>query len=121
MDQQNRILNKEGQVVASWSTTVGGWVDSAGDFIGNTVDSIVLWAKGDSAGSLQRQVEKGQAPKEVDRVDKPHVPGQKPHVHFNDGTSLNNDGTIHDAHNGTPKPSNKTKEWLKDNGWIVEE
>ncbi|MDF2548761.1 MAG: hypothetical protein K0R93_3659 [Anaerosolibacter sp.] len=62
-------------------------------------------------------MEKGQAPREVDRVDKPHVPGQKPHVHFKDGTSLNNDGTIHDAHKGTPNPSNKTIDWLNENGW----
>lgn len=68
---------------------------------------------------MQKKVEKGQAPKEVDRVDKPHVPGQKPHVHFKDGTSMNNDGTVHDAHNGTPNPSNKTTDWLNDNGWKV--
>ena len=70
-------------------------------------------------GSLQQQVEKGQAPREVDRVDKPHVPGQKPHVHFKDGTSLNNDGTLHDVHKGTPAPSNKTIDWLNNNGWKV--
>jgi peptidoglycan hydrolase-like protein with peptidoglycan-binding domain len=72
-----------------------------------------------SPGNLQKKVEKGQAPKEVDRVDKPHVPGQKPHAHFKDGTSLNNDGTVHDAHKGTPNPSNKTTEWLENNGWKV--
>lgn len=68
---------------------------------------------------IQRQVEKGQAPTDIDRVDNPHVQGQKPHVHFKDGTSLNNDGTIHDAHRGTPSPSNKVIEWLKKNGWKV--
>lgn len=70
-----------------------------------------------SPGQLQKQVEKGQVPKEVDRVDKPHVPGQKPHVHLDDGTSLNNDGTVHDKHKGNPNPSNKTKKWLNKNGW----
>ncbi|QAA33761.1 RHS repeat-associated core domain-containing protein [Clostridium manihotivorum] len=72
-----------------------------------------------SSGSLQKEVEKWQAPREVDRVDKPHVSGQKPHVHFKDGTFLNNDGTIHDAHKGTPKPNNKTKKWLNKKGWQV--
>jgi hypothetical protein len=48
--------------------------------------------------------------KGVNTVDKPHVPGQKPHVHFKDGTAMNNDGTVHDAHNGTPDPSNKTSD-----------
>lgn len=70
-----------------------------------------------SQNQMQKQVEKGQAPKEVDRVDKGHIDGQQPHVHFKDGTSLNQDGTIHDAHNGVPNPSNATKDWLRSNGW----
>ncbi len=63
----------------------------------------------DNPSSLQREVEKGRAPKEVDRVDKPHVKGQKPHVHFKDKTSLNNDGTVHDKHKGIPNVSNKVR------------
>ena len=70
---------------------------------------------------MQKQVERGQAPKDIDRVDKPHVPGQQPHVHFKDGTSLNQDGTIHDAHRGTPSVSNKVREWLIKNGWETNE
>lgn len=38
---------------------------------------------------------------------------------FKDGTSLNNDGTIHDKKNGNPNPSNKTRKWLKSHGWKV--
>jgi len=68
------------------------------------------------AQGVCKEAEKGQAPKDVDRVDKPHVPGQKPHVHFKDGTSMNKDGTTHDAHKGVPKPSNKTQEWLDNHG-----
>lgn len=68
---------------------------------------------------MQNQVKKGQAPKEVNRVDKPHVEGQQPHIHFKDGTSLNQDGTIHDAHNGIPILSNKVVDWLTNNGWEV--
>ncbi|SCM83039.1 hypothetical protein KL86SPO_60001 [uncultured Sporomusa sp.] len=55
VDQQNRIVNKSGEVIASWSESAGGWVDSAGDFVGNTVDSIVLWAKGDSSRSKPKE------------------------------------------------------------------
>jgi len=72
-----------------------------------------------SPNKLQKLIEKGQAPRGVERVDKPHVPGQKPHVHFEDGTSLNVDGTLHDAHKGTPDPSKKMQKWLEDNGWKV--
>ena len=74
-----------------------------------------------SQSQMQRQVEKGQAPKEVDRVDKPHVKGQQPHVHFKDGTSLNQDGSVHDAHKGIPNVSNQVKKWLIQNGWKVNE
>ncbi len=45
---------------------------------------------------MQKQVEKGQAPDEVDRVDKTHDKHGQDHVHFKDGTSINKDGTIHD-------------------------
>lgn len=62
-------------------------------------------------------MKKGKAPKEVDRVDKPHVPGLQPHVHFKDKTSLNQDGTVHDKFNGTPKLSNDVKKWLEKNNW----
>ena len=73
----------------------------------------------DSPSSLQKEVEKGRAPKDVDRVDKPHVEGQKPHIHFKDKTSLNNDGTIHDKHRGMPDVSNKVRKWLESHGWRV--
>ena len=70
-----------------------------------------------SRNQMQKQVEKGQAPKEVDRVDGAHTEGQQPHVHFKDGTALNQDGTVHDAHKGTPNLTNGTRKWLEENGW----
>ena len=73
--------------------------------------------KPSSQNQLQKQGERGQAPRDVDRVDKPHQKGQQPHVHFKDKTSLNQDGTVHDAHNGIPSPSNEVKNWLRNNGW----
>lgn len=70
-----------------------------------------------SQNQMQKQVERGQAPKEIERVDKAHQKGGQNHVHFKDGTSLNQDGSVHDAHKGVPNPSNAAKEWLKNNGW----
>ena len=66
---------------------------------------------------MQREVEKGQAPREVDSVHNPHVNGQKPHVHFKDGTSMNYDGTIHDKLGGVPTISRAIAEWLGKHGW----
>ena len=70
-----------------------------------------------SPNQMQKQVERGQAPKGVVRVDNPKVPGQQPHVHFSDGTSLNIDGSVHDAKNGIPNLTNEIRIWLEKNGW----
>ena len=70
-----------------------------------------------SAGKMQQEVERGQAPRDVTRVDGPHdYPGAQPHIHFRDGTALNKDGT---AHHGVPNPSNRVKEWIRSHGWEV--
>ena len=70
-----------------------------------------------SPNQMQKQVERGQAPRDVDRVDNAHNNGGQPHVHFKDGTSLNRDGSIHDKGKGRPNPSSKVWDWLHGNGW----
>ena len=70
-----------------------------------------------SPGKMQQEVARGQAPRDIERIDRPHVPGGEPHVHFCDGTSCNQSGTLHDAHKGTPNPSKKAREWLEKHGW----
>jgi hypothetical protein len=63
---------------------------------------------------MQLEVERNQAPKDVDRVDGAHTTNQKPHVHFKDGTALNFDGT---SHHGIPRLTNAIREWLLKHGW----
>ena len=72
-----------------------------------------------SARQMQNKVEKGQAPKGIERFDKADAnqPNSKDHVHFKNGTSCNCDGTVHDKMNGIPDPTNKEKKFLNDNGW----
>ena len=75
-----------------------------------------------SQNQLQKQVEKGQAPKGVDRVDPAdsNVPESQPHVHFGENeAALNQDGTWHDAGKAHPKITNKIEQWLTQNGWKV--
>ena len=75
----------------------------------------------DSPRKMQREVERGQAPREVERVDPANErTGEKAHVHFRDGTSLNYDGTIHKKKNGYPKISNNTTKWLGKHNWCGE-
>lgn len=65
---------------------------------------------------------KGRTPRNVERVDRPHnpnVPNQKPHIHFKDGTSINLDGTPHDAGHGIAVIIEAVREWLEANGYII--
>ena len=77
--------------------------------------------KPSSYGKMQKEVDRKQAPKDVERVDNAHnkpEQGGKPHVHYKDGTSSNNDGTTHDKKNGIPNPVKQVVDWLKKHNWI---
>ena len=68
---------------------------------------------------MQKQVQSGQAPKEVNRVDPPDVSSSKPHIHFQKGErALNNDGTWSDP-GKIPTITNKIAEWIIKNGWSL--
>ena len=70
-----------------------------------------------SPNQMQKQVERGQAPSTVVRVDNPKIPGQLPHIHFSDGTAMNIDGSVHDAMRGVHTLTNSERIWIFDNGW----
>ncbi|CAF1291709.1 unnamed protein product [Rotaria sordida] len=64
---------------------------------------------------MQKQVDRNQAPKSVDRVDSATPPYDRlDHVHFTDGSALYNDATW--KHGGR-RLTNAEKEWLTANGW----
>jgi hypothetical protein len=67
-----------------------------------------------SPNRLQQQVEKGKAPRTVDRVDRGKIYGEKDHIHFKDGSALNKDGTWK---HGEKELTKAEKEWIEDNGW----
>lgn len=90
------------------------WKDDSNNESIEKMDSYSYDRK--KAGELQKQVEKGNAPTSVDRVDKGRGPHEKDHVHFKDDHALNHDGTW--KHRGR-KVTNKEKEWLEDNGWMA--
>lgn len=70
-----------------------------------------------SVNQMQKQVQKGKAPKEVKRVDKGKIFGEQDHVHLDDGRAINKDGTFKHNPSGNNNISNAVKEWLKKNGW----
>lgn len=51
----------------------------------------------------------------IERFDKAHTKGGQVHVHFKKGGALNKDGSWKDK--PEIKIDNKTKEYLKQNGW----
>ncbi len=65
-------------------------------------------------GNMQKQVEKNQAPKSARRVDQGRRSHEKDHVHFEDGSALNVDGTWK---HGNRKLTKAEVEWLLKNGW----
>jgi hypothetical protein len=72
--------------------------------------------KPSTAGNMQKQVERGQAPKSIDRVDRARSPYEKDQVHFQDGNALNKDGSW--KHGGRSL-TNSEKKWLVKNGWTL--
>ena len=72
-----------------------------------------------SINQLEKDVEKGRAPKTIKRFDRAHSPDGQEHVHFKEPKSaLNMDGSWKD---GEPfLIDKKTKEYLKRNGWKID-
>ncbi|MFF4339382.1 RHS repeat-associated core domain-containing protein [Kitasatospora sp. NPDC001540] len=72
------------------------------------------------ARAAQKAVKAGRGPSEIHRIDGPEesVPGSKWHAQRKGRGSpaLNQDGTFHD---GDPKYSQKTLDWLREYGWDV--
>ena len=66
---------------------------------------------------LQKDIEKGKAPKSINRYDIGKGKHEKPHVHFKDGNALNQDGTW--KHGGR-KLTNKEKKFLEKYDWKTE-
>ena len=58
---------------------------------------------------LNKEVQKGQAPKGITRFDKTHTEGGQEHVHFKDGSALNKDGSWKE---GLFDMTKKQKEYL---------
>ena len=67
-----------------------------------------------SVNQMQKQIQTGKAPRTVLAAGTPRLPGEKPHIHFTDGSALNIDGTW--KHGGRAL-TNAERDWLTSNGW----
>jgi RHS repeat-associated protein len=73
-------------------------------------------SSGKSINQLQHDVKKGKAPKGLKRFDRKHTEGGQEHVHFEDGSALNKDGSWKEGEYNLNKSQVK---YLKDNGWDI--
>lgn len=67
---------------------------------------------------MNQMVKRGKAPQGVRRVDagKLGAKYEKPHVHFEDGSALNIDGSWK---HGKSSLTRAIRDWLRNNGWDV--
>jgi hypothetical protein len=70
--------------------------------------------KAKSPNQLNNDIKQGNAPKGVDRVDVGKVKGEQTHVHFDDDSALNKDGTWKHGERDLTRAQEK---WLVQNGW----
>jgi hypothetical protein len=67
-----------------------------------------------SANQMNQAIKRGQAPSGFKRVDLGKVKGEKMHVHFDDGSALNIDGTWK---HGRSTLTTEQSKWLREHGW----
>ena len=95
---------------------IGGAISNIACNVGSGGSADGGSSRRSAAGNMQKQVERGQAPRSVDRVDRARFPYEKDQVYFKDGSALNYDGTW--KHGGRTITSVEAG-WLTQNGWVV--
>lgn len=69
-----------------------------------------------SPNQLNMQIQTGNAPPGLERVDVGKVKGEQAHIHFKDGSALNIDGTWK---HGETKLTTQQEKWIRKNGWSL--
>lgn len=69
-----------------------------------------------SVNQMNKQIKTGKAPRGVKRADRGKVTGEQDHVHLNDGSAINQDGTWK---HGVTELTNAIRDWLTSWGWQV--
>ena len=111
MDYQQYFYDNN--LLFQWYSDAVNFIDTLGGFA-PPVDPNIQYGMPPSRPSRMNQ----NRPRGVDRVERPHIPGQEPHVHYANGTASTQSGAIHDAHRGIPNPSNRIRAWLESHEWI---
>ena len=80
--------------------------------------SMLTKGKKLSPNQMTQMIKKGNAPNGFTRVDVGKVKGEQTHIHFDNGSALNKDGTWKHTDGGTGI-TNKQRKWLEENDWTV--
>lgn len=76
-----------------------------------------------SVNQVQKLIERGKAPKQIDKAHHSHQPNGKPHIHIKGEGAINNDGSIHDkskfSGNVNDVLNNETKEFFQKIKWPI--
>lgn len=129
---RNAVFNLANQIARALSSNIvrqaagsgsgaggsgGGGDDDGGDDNGGDDDDPREPERRPSLNQMDREVQRGHAPRDVTRIDRGHPShGEQPHVHFKNGHALNRDGTW--KHGGRALSSRETQ-WLRRWGWNV--
>ena len=70
-----------------------------------------------SSNQLNKMIHTGKTPKGIKRFDTPKIKGEQNHVHFDDGSALNIDGTWK---HGQRELNRETIVFLKQNGYNIQ-
>jgi hypothetical protein len=79
------------------------------------VGDVGAWVH-NSCNQMNKQIQRGQAPRSVQRVDRGKVTGEQDHIHFTDDSALNKDGSW--KHGGRELTSAEA-EWVQSWGWTL--
>jgi len=71
-----------------------------------------------SINQMNAQIQRGQAPKGITRIDRGKVPGEQDHAHLGEDDAINKDGTW--KHGGMAL-TGEQQDWLRANGWNIPE
>ncbi len=120
----NNIFGREmssGDYVSSGLGLVGGvaFKAAAKIFTGASLCPIIARgakAVGKSLNQLNKLIKIGKAPKTIVRFDKGKIFGELDHVHFENGSALNIDGTWK---HGSKILTNSEIKFLQENGWTL--
>jgi len=101
-------------IAAGTAVVATGAMTTASGSVALGENLSLISQKPKSLNQLNQDILKGNAPEGVNRIDKPKIKYEQPHIHFDDGSALNVDGSWK---HGSSQLSSSILKWLESIGW----